>query len=56
MRYEIWRNCKLVSECQKEVTVIGRLLKMKYRDGIDKIWVVDTTTWLSKDYKEYIPV
>lgn len=55
MRYEIWKNNKLVSECQKEITVLSRLLKMKYRKGIDTIYVVDTTTWLSTNYNEYIP-
>lgn len=55
MRYEIWKNGKLVSECQKETTALGRLLKMRYNKDTDKIFVTDTTTWESKSIEYYIP-
>lgn len=54
-RFEIWKNGKLITECQKDVTVLTRLLKIPYNKDTDKILITDTTTWLCKDRDYYIP-
>lgn len=57
MRYEIWKNGKLISEASRMTTVMKRLREMsqKFNPQNDKIWVTDTTTWESESIEEFIP-
>lgn len=43
-RYYIWKNGKLVSDCQRLSTVLNRLLKITRKSNPDKdsIWYCDT--------------
>ena len=56
-RYYIWKNGKLISDCQRLSTVLGRLLKItrKSNPSIDKVWYQDTKRNECFDASELVP-
>lgn len=56
-RFDIWKNGKIVSSCQKLSTVLTRLLALakKSNPENDSIWVYDNQTGETFDISEYIP-
>lgn len=56
-RYYIWKNGKLVSDCQRLSTVLGRLLRITKRSNpdIDKVWYQDTKRNECFDASELVP-
>lgn len=56
-RYYIWKNCKIVSDCQRISTVLNRLNKLckKSNPNTDIIYYTDTKTGVTYDASELIP-
>lgn len=56
-RYYIWKNFKLIDDCQRLSTVLNRLTKIcrKSDPENDVIWVQDTYTDEFFDASELIP-
>lgn len=56
-RYYIWKNGKLISDCQRLSTVLNRLLKITRKSNPDKdsIWYCDTVSNVNYDASELVP-
>lgn len=56
-RFQIWKNCMCIDDCQRESTLLSRLNKLAKRSNPeqDVIFIYDTNTDLCTDIVEYIP-